>query len=120
MDRRAFDDSLETHGHHARLALDWSTAVREELWPRSIEFIDRLVVNHMRTIGRGRAEAEVAADVDPETSARMLIGSAQMTVQLKLSGANAEQVDRISARILDAALGRLGPAKGPRSEAITG
>ncbi len=118
--RRAFHDSLETHAHHARLALDWSTAVREELWPRYIKFIDRLVANHMRTIRRGQADAEVAADVDPETSARMLIGSAQMTAQLKLTGANAEQVDRISARILDAALGRLGPAKGPRSETITG
>ena len=50
----------------------------------------------------------------------MLTVSAQMTAQLELTGANAEQVDRISALILDAALGRLGPANGPRSETITG
>ncbi len=50
----------------------------------------------------------------------MLIGSAQMTAQLKLTGADAAQVDRISMLILDAALGRLAPADGPRSETVSG
>ena len=117
--RRAFHDSLETHPHHARLALDWSTAIREELWPQYLEFIDRLVTNHTRTIRRGQAASEVAADVDPETSARMLIGSAQMTAQLKLTGAEAHQVDRIATLIIDAALGRLAPTDGPRSTAVS-
>jgi TetR/AcrR family hemagglutinin/protease transcriptional regulator len=114
--RKLFHDSLATHPHHARLALDWSTAVREDLWPRYITFIEKLVANHVRTIRRGQQTGEVAAEVDPETSARMLIGSAQMTAQQKLMGADPEQVDRMAALFIDAALGRLAPAEssGPR------
>ena len=52
----------------------------------------------------------MAASVEPETSARMLIGSAQMTAQLKLAGTDPARVDRISALLIDAALGRLAPA----------
>ncbi len=108
--RKAFHDSLISHPHHARLALDWSTAMREDLWPRYLELIEKLVANHMRTIRRGQARGEVPTSVDPETSARMLIGSAQMTAQQKLMGADPEQVDRMAALFIDAALGRLEPA----------
>ncbi len=81
--------------------------MREELWPSYLEFTEKLVANHVRTIRRGQEEGDVAAGVDPETSARMLIGSAQMTAQMKLTGADPEQVDRIAEMIIDAALGRL-------------
>jgi len=111
--RVAFHDSLETHPHHARVALDWSTAMREELWPAYMAFVERLVANHVRTIERGIREGDVPADVDPETSARLLIGSSQMTAQLKLIGGDPDQVDRIAALLIDAALGRLAPAPAP-------
>lgn len=105
--RRAFHDSLTTRPHHARLALDWSTAMREELWPSYLAFTEKLVENHVRTIQRGQEAGDVAPSVDPETSARMLIASAQMTAQMKLTGAEPQQVDRIAEMIIDAALGRL-------------
>ena len=104
--RQAFHESLETHPHHARIALDWSTAVREDLWPQYLEFIEQLVANHVRTLERGQRAGEVPADVDPETSARMLIGSSQMTAQLKLTGTEPAQIDRIAELLIDAALGR--------------
>ena len=111
--RLAFHESLDSHPHHARLALDWSTALREELWPRYIEFTDRLVANHVRTILRGQAEGDVAASVDPETSARMLIASAQMTAQQRLAGADPAMADRMALLFIDAALGRVLPADAP-------
>jgi hypothetical protein len=108
--RAAFHESLESHPYHARIALDWSTAIREDLWPQYIAFIDALVANHIRTIERGQRDGDVAASVDPDTSARMLIGSSQMTAQLRLAGSSEEQVARISELLIDAALGRLAPA----------
>ena len=78
--------------------------MREELWPRYIDFTDRLVANHMRTIRRGQATGEVSESVDPETSARMLIASAQMTAQQRLLGADSEMVDRMALLFIDAAL----------------
>jgi TetR/AcrR family hemagglutinin/protease transcriptional regulator len=110
--RAAFHQSLETHPHHARIALDWSTAVREDVWPQYLEFIDELVRNHVRTIRRGQREGAVPDSVDPETSARMLIGTAQMTAQLKLVGTDPERLERMSGLMIDAALGRLVPAPG--------
>lgn len=109
--RAAWHASIDTHPDHARIALDWSTAMREELWPRYLEFVDRLVENHVRTIERGRRAGEVGPEVDPETSARLLIGSSQMTAQLKLSGSDPEQVDRIASLLIDAALGSTAPAR---------
>jgi TetR/AcrR family hemagglutinin/protease transcriptional regulator len=108
--REAFHSSLETHPHHSRIALDWSTAIREDLWPQYIEFIDELVANHVRTIERGQREGDVAASIDADTSARMLIGSSQMTAQLRLAGTSDAQVARISELLIDAALGQLAPA----------
>ena len=81
--------------------------MREELWPQYLEFVEKLVANHVRTIERGQRSGEVPASVDPETSARMLIASAQMTAQLRLIGSNPERVDRIARLLHDAALGQL-------------
>ena len=115
--RIAFHGSLDSHPHHARLALDWSTAMREELWPRYIELTDRLVANHMRTIRRGQAQGEVSPSIDPETSARMLIASAQMTAQQRLLGADPAMVDRMALLFIDAALGQ-GPGAGPEVDRV--
>ena len=111
--RQAFHESLETHPHHARLALDWSTAIREELWPRYNAFTDQLVANHVRTIRRGQQEGDVPENVDPETSSRMLIASAHMTATQRLAGVDPEVVDRMALLFIDAALGRVLPAGAP-------
>jgi TetR/AcrR family hemagglutinin/protease transcriptional regulator len=105
--RVAFHESLQSNPHRARIALDWSTAMREDLWPQYMALTDQLVANHVRTIERGKRAGEVPESVDSETSARMLIGSSQMTAQLKLAGTDPERLDRISALLIDAALGRV-------------
>jgi TetR/AcrR family hemagglutinin/protease transcriptional regulator len=102
--RRAFHATVETHPHHARIALDWSTAVREEVWSHYQVFIEKLVANHVRTLERGQHSGEVSPNIDPETSALMLIGTAQLTAQLGLTGVAVEKLDRMSESMLAAAL----------------
>ena len=109
--RKAYHESFDSHPHHARISLDWSTAAREEVWPQYIEFAEKLVENHVRTLRRGQREGDVPASVDPESSALMLIGTAQMTAQLRLIGTDPERLDRMSSLMIDAALGRLAPAE---------
>jgi TetR/AcrR family hemagglutinin/protease transcriptional regulator len=111
--RRQFHATVETHPHRSRIALDWSTAAREDVWPLYLEFIDELVRNHMTTIRRGQMSGEVPATVDPETSALMLIGTAQMTAQLRLAGTESEKLERMSALMIGAALGQLTPTGAP-------
>lgn len=113
--RRQFHETIETHPHRARIALDWSTAAREDVWPLYLQFIDTLVENHVSTIRRGQMSGEVPANVDPETSALMLIGTAQMTAQLRLAGTEREKLDRMSALMIDAALGKVAPTQSPAS-----
>lgn len=113
--RRQFHETIETHPHRARIALDWSTAAREDVWPLYLQFIDTLVENHVSTIRRGQMSGEVPADVDPETSALMLIGTAQMTAQLRLAGTEREKLDRMSALMIDAALGKVAPTESAAS-----
>lgn len=103
--RRAFLETVDTHPHHARIALDWSTAAREDVWPLYLEFIEKLVANHVRTLERGRARGEVPEGIDAETIALMLIGTAQMTAQLRLASVSPEKLERMSALMIDAALG---------------
>jgi len=107
--RRAFHASIQTHPDHARIALDWSTAAREDVWPLYLRFIDELVQNHIATLRRGQREGDVSPEVDLETSALMLIGTAQMTAQLKLVGSDPEKIDRMSEILFDAALTQPGP-----------
>jgi len=107
--RRQFHATVETHPHHARIALDWSTAAREDVWPLYLEFIDKLVQNHVKTIRRGQMAGDVATSVDPETSALMLIGTAQMTAQLRLAGTDSKKLERMSALMIGAALTEQAP-----------
>ncbi len=102
---RAFRESIETHPHHARVWLDWSTAFRDEIWPRYLAFNERLVANHERTIRRGQREGQIPSSLDPEASARLLIGSAQMVAQMKLSEFDPAKLERVARTVLAAALG---------------
>ena len=41
---KAFADSVDTHPDYARVWLDWSTAMRDEIWPLYLEFQENIVV----------------------------------------------------------------------------
>lgn len=102
---RRFRASIDTHPHHARIWLDWSTAFREGIWPRYLAFSDKLVNNHQRTIERGQREGSISPDVDAEAAAHILIGAAHMVARMKLAGVEPEQLQRISRAMLQSALG---------------
>ena len=52
----AFAASVDNHPDHARILLDWSTAIREDVWPLYLEFYDRMVKRLEATIRRGQEE----------------------------------------------------------------
>jgi TetR/AcrR family hemagglutinin/protease transcriptional regulator len=114
---RAFADSVDTHPDHARVWLDWSTAIRDEVWPRYLEFQERVVRIFETTIRRGQREGSVPHDVDPEDDARLIVGSAHMIAQMKFTGLSPTRVDRFLRALVRAAVGGGGdegdrPARG--------
>ena len=102
----AFAASIDSHPDHGRILLDWSTAIREEVWPMYLEFYDRMVRKLETTIRRGQKEGSIPADLEVESTAFMLVGSAFMVGQMKFTHRPPEQVHRFLLALLRAAVGR--------------
>jgi TetR/AcrR family hemagglutinin/protease transcriptional regulator len=103
----AFARSVDTHPDYARVWLDWSTAIRDETWPRYLEFQEKIVALIAATITRGQRDGSIAAGVDPQADARLLIGSAHMIAQMKFSRVASDEIDRFIDTLVSAALGRV-------------
>ncbi len=101
----AFMDSLESHPDHTRVLLDWSTAFRDDIWPRHMALIDSLVASHTATLRRGQEEGTIRADLDVETAARVHIGSANLLLSLRIRGMDPERLRAVARSFLAAALG---------------
>jgi TetR/AcrR family hemagglutinin/protease transcriptional regulator len=101
---KAFADSVDTHPDYARVWLDWSTAMRDEIWPQYLEFQENIVgiiANTIRRWQRGRGLSEEAAEDD----ARLIVGSAHMIAQLKFTRCAPEKVDHFLRTLVRSAIG---------------
>jgi TetR/AcrR family hemagglutinin/protease transcriptional regulator len=102
---RAFAASVDTHPDYARVWLDWSTAIREETWPRYLDFQERIVEIIARTIRRWQTERGVASDVDIEDDARLMVAAAHMVAQMKFTRVLPEKLDHFLRTLVGAAIG---------------
>lgn len=102
----AFAASVDTHPDHARILLDWSTAIREETWPSYLEFHARMVGRFERTVRKGQDEGTISADLEIQSTALMIVGSAFMVVQMKFTQRPPEQVHRFLLTLLRGAVGQ--------------
>jgi len=100
---RAFAESVERHPDHARVWLDWSTAVRDELWPRYLRFQTRVIRALTGVIQAGQRRHEIRRDIPPADAALILYGAAYAVMQLQLRGATPARIGRF-ARSLVAAI----------------
>jgi TetR/AcrR family hemagglutinin/protease transcriptional regulator len=101
---RRFRASIDSHPDHAYIWLDWSTAVRDDTWPRYLALTERLVSIQERTVRRGQREGSVAPGVDAEAAARLLIGYAQLAAQLKLSDFDEARTQAVGHTVIRAVL----------------
>ncbi len=107
---RAFSESVETSPAHARIWLDWSTAVRDEIWERYLEFIERILAIVAATLARGQRDGVISNTSAPRDQARLLVGSAHMIALMKISGSPADQLDHFIATLIGAVIGKPGRA----------
>jgi TetR/AcrR family hemagglutinin/protease transcriptional regulator len=101
----AFATSVDSDPDHARIVLEWSTAIREESWPLFLRFQEGILRRCSETIRRGQAEGSIDHDVDPETAALMIIGSSWMVIQMSFTQWPAERVHRFVLGQLRGAIG---------------
>jgi TetR/AcrR family hemagglutinin/protease transcriptional regulator len=101
---KAFADSVDTHPDYARVWLDWSTAMRDEIWPLYLEFQENIVAiiaNTIRRWQRARGESEQEAEDD----ARLIVGSAHMIAQMKFTRCTPEKLDHFLRTLVRSSLG---------------
>lgn len=104
---RAFAGSVDSHPHHARVWLDWSTAFGDDAWPRYRTLQKKLVRLMADTLVRGQREGTVDPDVDPEGEALLLIGGGYIVVQMKITRRAGADVDRFLRTLVRSTVGRL-------------
>ena len=101
----AFAAFFDSHGDHTRILLEWSTAVREDVWPLFLEFHEAMLRKMRDAIERGVAEGAIERVIDAENAALMLIGAAHLVLQMKFTGIPSERIFRFQLALLRGALG---------------
>lgn len=101
----AFATSVDTDPDYARVLLEWSTALREDVWPLFLRFQEAMLQRFEQTIRRGQVEGTIAPDIDAGTAALMLIGSSWMLIQMSFTRWPAERVHRFLLAQLRGAIG---------------
>ncbi len=81
----AFLAAVDSRPSHIRVWLDWSTAIREHVWPRYLGFQERLVTRVAEAIDAGRERGELPAGVEAASAARLFVGNAHMAAVMKFA-----------------------------------
>jgi TetR/AcrR family hemagglutinin/protease transcriptional regulator len=101
----AFATSVETDPYYARILLEWSTAIRYDVWPLFLRFQERMVQRCENTIRRGQFEGSIDPDIDAESAALMIVGSSWMVVQMSFTQWPADRIHRFMLAQLRGAIG---------------
>jgi TetR/AcrR family hemagglutinin/protease transcriptional regulator len=98
-------DLVYRRPEYALIWLDWSTAVRDEIWPRYLAFQDRAVAKIAASVERGRRAGAVHTHETSETCARLIVASTQMLAQMLFTNQPRARIEAFSDAVVDAALG---------------
>jgi len=101
-----FASSVEDQPHRMRVWLDWSTSIREHVWPRYVAVQERIIEMFRQMIDEGRSAGTVHPLVEAEDAARILVGQAHMIVMMRFAHVETERVSRFIDHVIDSALSR--------------
>ncbi len=91
---RVFADAMVTHPDYARVLLEWSTALRDEVWPLYLQFHEKNIRIIARTIRRWRMETGSQRDPEAEDDARVIAATGYVLVQMKMAKLPDSRIDR--------------------------
>jgi len=101
----AFAASVDERPHHTRVLLEWSTSIREEIWPLYLAFHERMRRRLQATVRRGQREGLIAVAIDAETSSLILIGVGHLITQMRFTHWPRAKVLRFQHATLRSAIG---------------
>jgi TetR/AcrR family hemagglutinin/protease transcriptional regulator len=101
----AFATSVESDPAYARVLLEWSTSVRDDIWPLFLHFHERMVQRCDHSIRRGQMEGSIGRDIDAESASLMIVGSSWIVIQMSFTQWPAERIHRFMLAQLRGAIG---------------
>ena len=102
---RAFAEAVDTHPDHTRVLLEWSTALRDEMWPLFLRFQEQIIALIARTIRRWRLETASERDPEAEDDARMIAATGYVLVQMKVAKLPNSRIERFLQTLVRDTLG---------------
>ncbi len=99
-----FITHVEENPNYIRVWLDWSTSVRDSLWPQYLAFKKKVIAYAEGVIKRGQKNHKVSPHVDAKDSARMIVGSSHMITMMLFSGVGEERVRGFIVHLVESAL----------------
>jgi TetR/AcrR family hemagglutinin/protease transcriptional regulator len=102
---RAFADAVDTHPNHTRVMLEWSMALRHEVWPAFLQFQERVIAMLAQTIRRWRMETGNDLDRETEDDARVIASAGYVLVQMKVAKLPDSRIERFMQTVLRDSLG---------------
>ena len=102
---RAFAETVATHPDHTRVLLEWSTALRGEVWPLYLQFQEKAIATIARTIRRWRMETGNQRDPNAEDDARVIAATGYVLVQMKLANLPGARIERFIQTLVRDTLG---------------
>ncbi len=97
---RRYRASIDSHPDHAYVLLNWSANVRSRTWPRYLALVERMTESHRKTIERGITEGTLDPRLDAESAARIIVGYAHMSTQMKLSDMEPERASHFGRQVV--------------------
>jgi TetR/AcrR family transcriptional regulator, hemagglutinin/protease regulatory protein len=91
---RAFADAVDTHADHIRVLLEWSVALRGEVWPAFLRLQDKVNATIARTIRRWRMETGSCRDPEADDDARVIAATGYVLVQMKVAKLPKSRIER--------------------------
>jgi len=104
---RAFAEAVDTHPDHTRVLLEWSTALRDEVWPRFLRFQEQIIATLARTIRRWRLETVSERDPEAEDDARVIAATGYVLVQMKVAQLPNARIERFLHTLVRDTLGEV-------------
>jgi TetR/AcrR family hemagglutinin/protease transcriptional regulator len=89
-----FADAVDTHPDHVRVLLEWSVALREEVWPAFLRLQEKVNGTITRTIRRWRMENGSDRDLLAEDDARVIAATGYVLVQMKVAKLPSSRIER--------------------------
>ena len=102
---RAFGDSVITHPDYACIVLEWSTAIRSELWPMYLQFQEKIVGIVADTVRRWRIETGSSRLADAENDARVIAATGYVIAQMKITKVPEAKIERFLHTVMYDTLG---------------